>query len=487
MNIKTIASCGILLLGCFCSGAQLPDSNSRAVLPTKAAIAKLEADIPSLLQQADVPGLSIALIRNGKLVWTGAFGVSNADTKKPVDPNTVFEAASLSKPVFAYAVLKLVDEGKLALDSPLNGYLGNNYDVVNDDRINLITARRVLSHTSGFPNWRDNDRTKTLLIHFKPGERFSYSGEGMVYLSKVVEKITGLRFEEFMQQYALRPLGMTASSYIWRSRYDTLKAYRHDLLGHLSGRNQPPGAKEDTAHDDGNAAASLQTTAGDYAKFVIALMKGTGLKKATREQQLTPQIRVDSTYPPVAWGLGIGLETMPEGEYYWHWGDNGDAKAYVTAFLPARNAVVYFADGANGLSFTKEILDDAIGGYHPAVAHLDYERYNSPARVLLKETIAKGASEALKDYRERRNGKPIDESGMNQLGYALIRIKRIDDAILLFEQNTVDYPQSWNVWDSLAEAYMDKGDKQQAIADYEKSLQLNPGNTNGAEQLKKLK
>jgi CubicO group peptidase (beta-lactamase class C family) len=487
MNFKTIASCGILLLAYSCSRAQQPDSNARAVLPTSAAIAKLEADIPSLLQQADVPGLSIALIRNGKLVWSGAFGVSNADTKKPVDVNTVFEAASLSKPVFAYAVLKLVDEGKLALDSPLNGYLGNNYDVVNDDRINLITARRVLSHTSGFPNWRDNDRTKTLLIHFTPGAKFSYSGEGMVYLSKVVEKITGLRFEEFMQQYALRPLGMTASSYIWRGRYDSLKAYRHDLLGHVTGRNQPSDDREDSVHDNGNAAASLQTTATDYAKFLIALMNGVGLKKSTREQLLTPQIRVDSTYPPVAWGLGIGLETMPEGEYCWHWGDNGDAKAYVTAFLPARNAVVYFADGVNGLSFTKEILDDAIGGYHPALAHLNYERYNAPSRSLLKAAIARGASEALKDYRERRNGKLIDESNMNQLGYALINMKRIDDAILLFEQNTVDYPQSWNVWDSLAEAYMDKGDKQQAIADYEKSLQLNPGNTNGAEQLKKLK
>lgn len=487
MNLKPVFSCGILLLACSVIWAQQSASVSPAVLPAKAAIAKLQTDIPSLLQQADVPGLSIALIRNGKLVWSGAFGVSNADTKKPVDANTVFEAASLSKPVFAYAVMKLVDEGKLALDSPLNGYLGNNYDVVNDDRINLITARRVLSHTSGFPNWRGNDRTKTLLIHFKPGEKFSYSGEGMVYLSRVVEKITGLRFEEFMQQYALRPLGMTASSYIWRSRYDSLKAYRHDLLGRLSGRNQPPDGKEDTAHDDGNAAASLQTTAVDYARFVIALMKGYGLKKATWQQMLTPQIRVDSIYPPIAWGLGIGLETMPEGEYLWHWGDNGDAKAYVTAFLPEKNAVVYFANGSNGLSITREILDDAIGGDHPALAHLNYDRYNSPARALLKEAISKGAAEALQHYLERRNGQLIDESSINQLGYVLIGMKRIDDAILIFTQNTVDYPQSWNVWDSLAEAYMDKGDKEKAIADYERSLRLNPGNTNGAEQLKKLK
>lgn len=487
MKWTTVLASSALLLFCMLSRAQDPASISPAAFPVKSAIAKLQTDIPNLLRQSDVPGMSIALIRNGKLVWNGAFGVSNADTKKPVDANTVFEAASLSKPVFAYAVLKLVDEGKLALDSPLNGYLGNNYDVVNDDRINLITARRVLNHTSGFPNWRDNDHTKTLLIHFKPGEKFSYSGEGMVYLSRVVEKITGLRFEEFMQQYALRPLGMTSSSYIWRSRYDSLKAYRHDQLGRLAGRNQPPDAKGDTAHDDGNAAASLQTTAVDYAKFLIALVNGKGLKKATWKQLFTPQIRVDSAYPPVAWGLGIGLETMPEGEYCWHWGDNGNTKAYVTAFLPARNAVVYFADGSNGLSFTREILDDAIGGQHPAVAHLNYDRYNSPARALLKETIAKGASVALKHYREQRNGVLVDESSINSLGYVLVGMKRLDDAILVFRQNTVDHPESWNVWDSLAEAYMDKGDKQQAIADFERSLQLNPGNVNGAEQLKKLK
>jgi CubicO group peptidase (beta-lactamase class C family) len=456
---------------------------------TKKAIAKLEKDIPQLLEKSDVPGVSIALIRKGQLVWSGAFGIVNANTKKPVTSNTVFEAASLSKPVFAYAVLKLVDEGKLNLDTPLNKYLGNNYDVVNDDRINLITARRVLSHTSGFPNWRDNDGTKTLLIHFTPGEKFSYSGEGMVYLSKIIEKITGLRFEEFMQKYALQPLGMKASSYIWRNRFDSLKAYRHDLLGKLSGRNQPDDGREDTLHDNGNAAASLCTNANDYAKFIIAVLNGTGLKKETWEQMLTPQIRVDQKYPQIAWGLGIGLETMSEGKYFWHWGDNGDSKAYITAFLPDKNAVVYFADGSNGLSFTKEILDDAIGGDHPALAHLDYDRYNSPSRELLKSTIAKGATQSLKEYNEQRknNGQIISETKMNELGYLLLGMKKLDDAIEVFEQNTKDFPQSWNVWDSFAEAYMDKGNKDLAIKYYEKSLQLNPDNANGATQLKKLK
>jgi CubicO group peptidase (beta-lactamase class C family) len=483
----------LLLLSCLVSRSQQSimtfNTHAANLSSTKQAIGRLEADIPSLLEKSDVPGMSIALVRQGNLVWAGAFGVSNASTRKPVTLNTIFEAASLSKPVFAYAVLRLVDEGKLDLDTPLNKYLGNNYDVVYDNRINLITARHVLTHTSGFPNWRNGDRTKPLPILFNPGEKWSYSGEGMVYLSKVAEKITGLRFETFMQKYALQPLGMTASSYIWRNRYDSLKAYRHDVVGSVSGRNQPPDGKEDTLHEEGNAAASLQTTPLDYMKFVIAVLNGTGLKKATWEAMMTPQVRVDAKYPPIAWGLGVGLETMPEGKYLWHWGDNGDSKAYVTAYLPDKNAVVYFADGANGLSFTKEILDDAVGGEHPALAHLNYARYNSEGRLLAKEAINKGAMEALKEYREQRSktGQAVSEETVNELGYLLIARKRLDEAIEVFTQNTKDFPDSWNVWDSLAEAYADKGDKDLAIKYYEKSLQINPNNTNGASQLKKLK
>jgi CubicO group peptidase (beta-lactamase class C family) len=472
------------------SFARRPAGPPAYQLPVTAAIDQLKRDIPQLMEKADVPGLSIALIRNGKLVWTGAFGFANADTKKPVTKETIFEAASLSKPVFAYGVLKLVDKGKLDLDTPLNKYLGNDYDVVNDPRINLITARRVLSHTSGFPNWRSDQNVKILPINFTPGEKFSYSGEGMVYLSKVVEKITGMSLEDYMQQQVLQPLGMTSSSYIWQDRYDTLKAFKHDVFGHLSGRWKPEGGHAQAVREGGNAAASLATTAGDYARFLIAVLHRKGLKKTTWQQMLTPQIRVNEKYPPVAWGLGWGLETMQEGEYFWHWGDNGDAKAYITAFLPQKDAVVYFADGSNGLSFAKEILSDAIGGEHPALAHLDYERYNSPGRRLLKSIIAEGLTPALAKYKEQRRSDStqwIDEPKINTIGYFLLGKQRIDDAIEIFRLNTEDFPGSWNAWDSLAEAYAKKGDKTLAIEYYEKSIALNPDNKNGIEQLKKLK
>src|SRR5215204_167580 len=245
----------------------------------EAAVEQLEKNLPALMKAADIPGVSIALVREGKPVWTHGFGVKNSETKEAVTEETVFEAASLSKPVFAYAVLKLVDAGKLDLDAPLNKYLPGSYDVAPDDaRVNQITARRVLTHTTGFPNWRQPRGAKILPLYFAPGERFSYSGEGFVYLSKVVEQITGMKFDDFMRETVFKPLGMTSSSFTWQERYKQLKAFNHNLLGNPSGQGEGVNP---------NAAGSLQTTA-DYAKFVAAVLNGTGLKKATLRAMLTP-------------------------------------------------------------------------------------------------------------------------------------------------------------------------------------------------------
>jgi CubicO group peptidase (beta-lactamase class C family) len=463
-------------------------ANAQTKIPAKQAINKLKKDIPGLMHEADIPGMSVALIRNGELVWTGSFGVTNADTRKPVTTGTVFEAASLSKCVFAYGVLKLVDEGKLDLDTPLNKYLGNNYDVP-DPRINLITARHVLTHSSGFPNWREFDHSKVLLIHFNPGDKWSYSGEGVVYLSKVVEKITGMPLEDYMQQTVLKPLGMNASSYMWQERYDNLKTYRHDGFGKMTGRTEKIAGGLEAVHGETNAAASLTTNAADYAKFLVAVLNGTGLKQRTWQQMLKPGIRVTNEYPQLAWGLGVGLETMPDGTWFWHWGDNGDAKAFFMASVSAKDAVVYFTNSANGLSIAREILADAVGGSHPSLDNLAYERYNSPARRLLKLIMAEGAAKALDRYRAERkkdSKQAISEQDMNNLGYTLINIKKLDDGAAVLKQNTDDFPQSWNAWDSYAEACMDKGQKDLAIKYYQKSLALNPQNDNGKKMLEQL-
>lgn len=158
MNLQLIVCC--FVGGLFLArdiGAQEKSSPSvplQLKIKSEVLIAHLQQRIPQLMQDGEVPALGIVLVRNGKLVWHYSLGVKNAETKEAVTDSTVFEAASLSKPVFAYAVLKLVDRGQFDLDKPLNQYLPGNYDVGDDSRLNQITARRVLSHTTGFPNWR---------------------------------------------------------------------------------------------------------------------------------------------------------------------------------------------------------------------------------------------------------------------------------------------------------------------------------------------
>ncbi|HWS54148.1 MAG TPA: serine hydrolase [Pyrinomonadaceae bacterium] len=454
-------------------------------------IARLERLVPPLMAEADVPGLALALVRGGELVWHRGFGVRNSATKEPVGDGTLFEAASLSKPVFAYAVLKLADSGRLDLDAPLNKYLPGNYDVGEDARLAQVTARRVLSHTAGFPNWRPRGE-RALKIHFTPGERFSYSGEGFVYLAAAVERLTGEPLADFTRRTVFGPLGMKDSSFVWGDGFEGRKVFNHNAVGKPTGQNRPAKA---------NAAASLHTTARDFGLFLAAVLKGKGLKRETARLFWTPQVRVgESTNataaPPkrlsaeVAWGLGWGLQTTAEGVSIWHWGDNGNSKAYVVAYPKERRGVVYFANSANGLSIAREVVAEAAGGAQPALAWLNYEPYNSPARALLKQIVARGAAAALGEYRERRKGRAaselVGEAQMNRVGYNLLSLGRGSDAVEVFKLNVEDHPQSSNAYDSLGEAYMVAGDREQAIRNYRKSVELNPGNAHGVEMLRKL-
>jgi CubicO group peptidase (beta-lactamase class C family) len=186
-------------------------AKTRPALPTEATVQKLERDIPEIMKSAGVPGLAIAVIRGGKTIWLHGFGMKDVKTGQPVTGETVFEGASLSKPLFTYGVLKLVEQGKLGLDVPLTKYLPKPF-VAGDQRLAKITARIVLSHRTGFPNWPADDGSVS--IYFTPGERFSYSGEGYIYLQRVVEKITGKPLNEYMTQNVFTPLGMSSSSYV---------------------------------------------------------------------------------------------------------------------------------------------------------------------------------------------------------------------------------------------------------------------------------
>ena len=450
----------------------------------------IEEKISSLMKKTNIPGLSISVIKGGKIDFSKGIGVKNANSKEPVDENTIYEACSLSKPVFAYAVLKMVEKGIIDLDKKLMSYVTDEYieknflrTKIEDENFRKITARNILTHTPGFPNWRGRDN---LNINFTPGEKFSYSGEGYVFLQKVVESILEKPLNDIMSEYVFIPLKMDNSSYIWMEKFENNFSQKHNFLGSPTGKFKPRTA---------NAAASLHTTAVDYAKFICAIINNNGLAEETISQMLDSQTKVTSQITDnVYWGLGWGVE-KDDAKYFWHWGDNGDFKCFVMASAEKRDGIVYFANSNNGLSIAEEIVKLTLHGHHPAFS-IDilkgYPRHDSPVFAFAEILKNDGVDEAIKRIREldkkETSGEPIlPENNLNMLGYFYLRSNNIYDAIKLFKLNVELYPESYNVYDSLGEAYMKKGDKELAIKNYEKSIELNPDNTNGKDMLKRLK
>ena len=474
LNFRKI--CTFLLVGFFVAVCFLQAQEPSALkLKTKkeALIAELEESVPKLMEKANIPGLSIALIRKGEIIWQKGFGVKNTKTGEPANEKTIFEAASLTKPFFAYAVLRLVDEGVLDLDTPLIKYLPQeniekdllkhslDFEGFRSDWFRRITARQVLSHSSGMPH---GERGKPYPLFFEPGEKYKYSAQGYWYLQLAVEHLKKQKLKELMKDYVLDPLKMKDSSMVWKDEYETQAAFGHHLLSY---------PREFRKRKRSHAAASLYTTAGDYARFVIAVMNGTGLKKETAIMMLKPQVEVDKD---VYWSLGFGVQRTPEGDAFWQWGDYGIFRNYITAFKEHKLGVVYFTNSFNGLSIGYEVVERALGIKDLAIAILGYDQYDSPNLVFARTMIKQGIDEAMKMFPELKEKYPADkvERGVNSLGYSFLNAEKYDEAIALFKLNVEHFPKSANVYDSLAEAYMKSGNNELAIKYYKKSLEAIP-------------
>jgi len=350
-----------------------------AAAVTTASAAQFDALIPRLMRAGDIPGLSMAVLDDHAVAWSGAFGVREAGSRQAVSHDTVFEAASLSKTVFAYVVLRLVDRGVLDLDTPLVQYAPYGR-LAGDPRHRRVTARMCLSHTTGLPSWG------TRFIA-EPGARFTYSGEGIRFLRMTLEAITGLGLEELARREAFTPLGMADSSYLWRDDFARRLARGHDLQGRPQPRRQSP---------TGSAAASLHTTARDYARFLQACLAGEGLSAATHAEMLRPQTRANLpgsavTSGHVGWGLGWGTMDGRDGEVIWQWGDNGDTVALVAGCPATGDGLVYFANSATGLSVAYDLLGAVLPGPTLFLDALDYQRYDSPERIRFFEHRARAA------------------------------------------------------------------------------------------------
>ncbi len=367
---------------------------ARGSLPEWQPNAALLRHLPRLLELASVPGLALAVV-DGKQVLRRGFGQAIEEPSLPVSEETVFEAASLGKPVFAYAVLRMVDAGVIDLDRPLYDYLP--IADANNPRMKRLTARHVLSHTTGLPNWRQ--QPSALEPTSDPGSGFTYSGEGYFYLQRVVEALTNQPFGRFMREQVLDPLGMKHSSFVWQPEFDARMAAgydgqekRLDVQAAIGRRTQviaqewgKPLAEwryEDSAravqlvnpqwpvlplYMVPNAAASLLTTVSDYSRFLSQIVApsagGISLSPASRRAMVKPQIRLNSA---LQWGLGWGIQKDENGEVLWHWGANNSFRNFVIADATNGRAIVVFTNSENGPRIYERVIVAVTGHDHPA-------------------------------------------------------------------------------------------------------------------------
>ncbi len=361
-------------------------------------------DLPRQMQALGVPGIAIAVVEDGRLAWSRGFGLAHAGRNVPVGEETVWEAASLSKPMFAYMALQLVDRGELALDAPLVTYARPDY-LGKSPWLARITVRDVLRHSTGLPDWRKDPANERLEPAVAPGTRIDYSGEAFVWLQLAVERLTGESLDQTMHRLLFDPAGMRDSSYAWdaglaersvhghRQSDDggiavppqmlrdawvaampvavrigkPLSAWRYADAERAMPEAQAvarPGLVSWPSDILANAAASLRCTVQDYARFMALMVHADAqpweLKPATREAMLRRQIDVPGRWTDK--GLGWNLEATVRGPVFYHSGSNGGIfKTFALGDARRRRALVAMTNAANGNVLYRRVVRAATG------------------------------------------------------------------------------------------------------------------------------
>jgi CubicO group peptidase (beta-lactamase class C family) len=458
----------------------------------------LQLTLQQVMDAFRVPGMSMAVIDDFRIAWAKAYGVTDAGSNKPVTTKTLFQAGSISKPVAATGALFLVEQGKLSLDEDVNVKLKTWKVPENEFTKNeKVTLRRLLSHTAGltvhgFPGYDVDDPLPTLVQIFNgekpantepirvdtiPGTLQRYSGGGVTIEQQLMIDVTGEPFPVFMRANVLQKIGMTDSSYS-----QPLPA---DWAARTAAGTRPNG---NIVHGRSHvypemAAAGLWTTPTDLSKFAIEI----ALSKQSKANHVLSEKMVATMLTPVKdqAGLGFFIE-KDDPDQFGHNGADEGFQAILTMNSKTGKGVAVMANSDRGIAAAQFLVHAVAKEYG-----WTFQPPLDPSFTLLLVAKLRGTPAVLDCYstwkRTTLKENPVDEGTLNELGYLLLQDGRTQDAVAVFQRNVQEYPQSSNVYDSLGEAYMNAGQKDLAIANYEKSLQLNPNNRHGAEILKQLR
>jgi CubicO group peptidase (beta-lactamase class C family) len=365
----------LLLLGFSSASAQqlLTPSTILRLDGSSMTSTQVDATVIRLMKDANVTGVGIAVFHDGKITYLKTYGQSDTEKGLALTPDTVMPAASMTKAAFATEVMQLVQKGILDLDVPIQRYLPKPLleyekyaDLQGDDRYKNLTLRMLLSHTSGFPNFRWFEDDKKLKIHFEPGTRYAYSGEGYQLAQLVVETVTGKSLTLLMEEDLFGPLGMTRTSMIWEPRFESDFANGYDEHGKSLGpqKRSKPGA-----------AGFMQTTLHDYATFLSAVMHYQVLTQKTSAEMFKPQVMIHSAhqFPSLApetttahdaiklsAGLGWGLYTSPYGNAFFKGGYDEGWRHQGICFSNG-DGLLIMTNSSNGDQIFKPLFGSILG------------------------------------------------------------------------------------------------------------------------------
>jgi CubicO group peptidase (beta-lactamase class C family) len=320
----------------------------------------IDTEMRRLMTAAKVPGLALAVIDHGKVVYSQAYGYADVAAAKPLRTDTIMYGASLTKAAFAYMVMQLVDENVLSLDATLPALLKNplpDYpafaDLKDDPRWQLLTPRMLLSHTSGLLNWRFINDNGKLDFKYPPGSRYVYSGEGLQILQIVVEERTGTPLQTLMRQRVFDRFGMRDTSMVWRDDFAGRETTHYDRDGTVIVHKRRSRAR---------AAGSMDTTLNDYASFMAGVLRGDGLSAKARAEMLSPQLAIVSPQQfPSHWpgettvnrgiglsiGLGWPLYNSPLGPAFFKEGNDDGTNNFALGFVRPQSGIVMLSNSSN--------------------------------------------------------------------------------------------------------------------------------------------
>ena len=356
----------------------LPHALSARPMTAKRAAA-IDAAVQSEMARIDAKGLALAVVENGKVVLVRAYGLRNVDGR-PLQIDTAMYAASLTKAMFAYTVMRLVDEGKLTLDTPIAAMLakplpdygnvdgaGNWGDLAGDERWRKLTPRIILTHSTGFANFAFLEPDEKLKFHFEPGTRYGYSGEGINLLQFAIEKGLGIDLMEAADRLTFRPLGMTRTGLVWQPGWAENYAQGWNAQGVMEGHNRQRRPR---------AAGSGDTTIADMARFAAALVNGTGLSRKSRAEMFRPQLPITTLVqfptlqpdaPPdqrikgLAAGLGVETFTGPQGPGFVKGGHNDFTGNMMVCVLRGKRCVVLLGNDVRVEAIIPRLTEVVLG------------------------------------------------------------------------------------------------------------------------------